>query len=313
MRLSVVVVNYRTPQLVEGCLETLAAEMQTTSDCGVVVVDNGSPDDSAEQIAQIIARRDWGDWARLVRSSKNGGFAAGNNVGIRAQSADFYLLLNSDALIRPGVLAGLLDAAAAYPRAGLIGPRLEWPNGTPQVSSFRDHSPLGELVLGAETGPVTRLLGRWSVPLPPSNEAQSCDWVSFACVLIRDEVLRRVGPLDEGYFMYFEDADYCRKARRAGFEVVRWPDCRVVHLRGGTSPVKALTRQRKPRPAYYYSSRSRYLATFYGRPGLWAANLLWLAGRTISFSREALGRKEPHTCEGEAFDIWTDAWRPFAH
>jgi hypothetical protein len=83
-----------------------------------------------------------------------------------------------------------------------------------------------------------------------------------------------------------------------------------VHLRGGSSPVKQLTAARRRRPRYYYASRARYLAKFYGVPGLWLANLLWMAGRAISWIRERMGHKQPHTCQREARDIWTCAWRP---
>jgi N-acetylglucosaminyl-diphospho-decaprenol L-rhamnosyltransferase len=222
------------------------------------------------------------------------------------------VLLNSDTLVRPGAISELLEGASQYPQAGLIAPRLEWSDRTPQISCFRDHGPIAELIHGSQTGPLACLLRVWQVPVAVSDRPMRCDWVSFACVLIRHEVLERVGLLDEGYFMYFEDADYCRRARRAGFEVLYWPQSRVVHLRGGTSPVKRLSRQRRRRPAYYYLSRSRYLAKFYGRPGLWGANLLWLTGRTIALARELLGNKQPHTCDGEERDLWTGAWRPLA-
>ena len=96
----------------------------------------------------------------------------------------------------------------------------------------------------------------------------------------------------------------------AGWAVLHWPAARVVHLRGRSNPVKSLTSQRKRRPAYWYASRARYYAKFYGRWGLWGANLLWTAGRSISLARELFGRKRPHTCAREWLDIWTNCWDP---
>ena len=155
---------------------------------------------------------------------------------------------------------------------------------------------------------MTRLLGGRLVAMEPLDEPFESEWLSFACALLRRDMLDRVGLLDEGYFMYFEDADLCRRARRAGYAVLCWPEARVVHLRGGSSRVKAETERRGRRPSYFYASRARYYATFYGVPGLWAANLLWGLGRLVSLAREVVGGKPPHTCEREWSDNWTN-WR----
>ncbi len=304
MRLSVVIVNYRTPALVMDALQSLDGQLEPGVD-EALVVDNASGDDSAERIEAAVVERNYSPWARVVRSSTNGGFSAGNNIGIRATDAEYYLLLNSDTIVRPGAVSALLRDAEAHPEAGIIGPRLEWPDATPQISCFRDHSPLSELIAGAETGPITTLLSRFVVALPVTDDPREADWVSFACALIRREVIASVGPLDEGYFMYFEDSDYCRAARVAGFKIRYFPGARVVHLRGGTSDVKAKVAARKRPPRYLYASRTRYLRKGYGTSGLWLANLLWHAGRGISLSREIVGKKQPHTCEKEWLDKWT--------
>jgi N-acetylglucosaminyl-diphospho-decaprenol L-rhamnosyltransferase len=311
--MGVVIINYRTADMTIDCLGTLAEEARgLPGGCRVIVVDNLSGDDSPGRIDAAIATRGWADFARLVRSPVNGGFSAGNNVGIRAVDAESYLLLNSDTLVEPGALQKLLDHLRAHAGAGLVGPRLQWPDGVPQQSCFRWHTPLTELVLAAATGPVSRLLHRHEPAMPVSETSMTCQWTSFACVLIRREVIERLGPMDEGYFMYFEDVDYCRRAVAAGYAVRHEPAARVVHLRGGSSPVKSLQAQRKRRPAYFYASRSRYYARFYGRTGLWLANALWSVGRFVALIREAVGHKQPHVCQLEARDIWTSALRPLS-
>ncbi len=309
LELAVVILNYRTPRLVIDCLRYLADQIDPTTRCAAVV-DNASGDDSADQIAKAIDAEGWSAWARVIRSDRNDGFSAGNNVGLDAVDAEAYLLLNSDTLVRPGAIDELLAAMRKNPDAGIVSPRLEWPSGEPQISCFRDFTPLTELLLAAQTGPLTKLLRRHDVPTKVYDAPVEVAWTSFAAVMIRREAVRRVGLMDEGYFMYFEDADYCRRLRRAGWKVLHWPAARIVHLRGGTSPVKAAAKAREPRPRYYYASRSRYYARFYGRVGLWAANLLWLAGRAVSFTREVLGHRGRHTCKREERDIWTNAWRP---
>jgi hypothetical protein len=308
-RLSVIVINYRTPDLVLGCLESLAPQVDASQD-HVVVVDNDSGDGSIEAIEKAIASRCWSAWTKVVRSPLNGGFSWGNNLGIRAAEAEAYLLLNSDTIVRPGALEELRRAMAERPDAGVIGPRLEDPDGTPQVSCFRDRTALGELIGAAATGPVTRLLRRYEVALPVSDGPMEPHWVSFAAAALRRRTVEQVGPLDEGYFMYLEDVDYCRRARDEGWRVLYWPAARVVHLRGGSSPVKRLTAQRRRLPRYYYESRSRYFAKHQGVAGLWAANLCWMAGRAISLLREVVGERRPHCCAAQWRDNWTNWLSP---
>jgi len=124
-------------------------------------------------------------------------------------------------------------------------------------------------------------------------------------------VIDQIGLMDENYFMYFEDIDYSRQIRKAGWRIMHEPNARVVHLRGGSSSVKAAMKARTRVPKYYYESRSRYFAKFYGGVlGLWMTNLLWLIGRTIAWVRELAGNKETDVCELEARDNWTNWLSP---
>jgi len=307
--LGAVILNFQTPALVIDCLASLVDQIDPTR-AGIVAVDNASGDKSLQTIANAIRERRWDGRVWLVSADRNDGFSAGNNLGIKSIDADAYLLLNSDTIVRPGAVQALLEAAARNPKAGIIGPRLEWPDGTAQRSAFRNPTLIDEFLDAAATGPLTRLLRRYEEPTPITDDPVEPEWTSFACVLLRREMIEEIGPLDESFFMYLEDVDYCRRARRAGWRVLHWPTARVVHLRGASSPVKQAIVSRSRPPAYYYLSRSRYFAKFYGTPGLWLANLLWLAGRTISFAREFWGNKERHTCERQWFDIWRNALTP---
>ncbi|NET57416.1 MAG: glycosyltransferase family 2 protein [Symploca sp. SIO2E6] len=307
MRLVIVIVNYKTPQLVIDCLTSLQGEIEVGFD-SVVVVDNASNDGSVEQMEQAITDNKWSQWAQVLPSPVNGGFSAGNNLGIKALKADAYLLLNSDTIVRPGAIKSLLKAMEANPEAGLISPRLEWPDSTPQISCFRYHSLLSEVIDAAQTGVITKLLKNYDVPIPVSDTPMEPQWTSFACVLIRREVMEQIGLMDEGYFMYYDDVDYSRTARNAGWKILHWPEARIVHLRGGSGKVKeAIAKRKRPRP-YLYASRTRYFTKFYSPVGVWIANLCWLTGRTISLGRELVRNKEPHTCEYTAQDNWMN-WR----
>jgi serine O-acetyltransferase len=123
-------------------------------------------------------------------------------------------------------------------------------------------------------------------------------------------VIEQVGLLDEGYFMYFEDIDYCLRVRAAGWKVLYWPQARVVHLKGSSSLVTAESEERRRAPRYYYEARARYFARWYGRRGLFLANGLWHLGRCISLPRELIGNAPPRLREREAIDIWTSALQP---
>ena len=299
------ILNYRTPHLVLDLLDTLRPEIDPAQH-RVVVVDNASGDDSVEVLQQALALRPE-PWLQLQVSPVNGGFAAGNNLGIRAQPADHYLLINSDTLIRPGALSSLLACLQRHPEVGLAGPRLEWPDGTPQISAFRAHSPASELIQAAGIGLVTRLLQRHDVPRPLQSEPERVDWVSFACVMIKDEVIRSTGGLDEGYFMYFEDTDYCLCARRDGWQTMIDPAAHVVHLRGGSGNVKAdLARRRRP-SRYLYASRTRYFRRHFGPLGPLRANLAWMAGHALACLRYLLDRRPPPACKAQ----WRDNWIHF--
>ena len=306
--LGVVVINYKSADLIRDCLASIAGDLDAL-DARVAVVDNFSNDGSAEKIERWIAGCDvLSRRATVIRSMTNSGFSGGNNLGVAALDAGFYLLLNSDTVVRPGAVRALLAAAARDGEAGIIAPRLEDPDGAPQISCFRFHSPLSEFLAAAQTGPLDALFRFAVVPAPVSDASTDCQWVSFACVLLRRETLDAVGPMDDGYFMYFEDADYCAQVRRAGYRIVYEPGARVVHLRGGTAPVKALMKAKKRPPAYYYAARTRYFRKWWGPLGPATANLMWIAGRGVAHLRTLIGKPAPAVCEDQGKDHWIN-WR----
>lgn len=322
MRLLVAVVNYGRADLTIDCLRTAVPEARAVTAEGrgparIALCDNGSTDDSVPVLREAIEREGWGDAVELTAIAPNRGFTGGNNALLRPALAsdappEFVLLLNNDTLVREGAFRTLLRVADELGESvGVLSPRLEWPDGTPQISCFRDFSPAHEFIAAAATGPVTKALRRWEVPIPVSDALMYPDWTSFACALIRRAVFEQIGLLDEGYYLYFDDPDFCRRARRAGFRVAHTPEARVVHLRGQSNPQKRLAAERKRQPWYRYASRTRYYRKHYGPLGPLAANLCWTAGFGVAAVRRALGRPLPHS-HGEPADIWTNFLRPLA-
>jgi N-acetylglucosaminyl-diphospho-decaprenol L-rhamnosyltransferase len=276
MKLLVVIVNFRTADLTADCLRSLAPEVAAVpGSTRVVVTDNLSGDDSVARLNTIIHDNGMTTWCTLMPLPRNGGFAYGNNAGIRPylspaspdDKPDYVLLLNPDTVVLPGGLTELIRFMDARPDVGIAGSRLEDPDGTPQVSAFRFHGILSEFEHGLRFGPVSKLLSRWRVaPSPVPTEPCPTDWVSGASLIVRREVFETVGLLDERYFMYYEEVDFCLRARRAGFTCWYVPTSRVVHFVGAASQISDHRKHRRRRPAYWFESRRRYFTQNHGRP-----------------------------------------------
>ena len=233
--LLIVIVNYRSAGLAIDCLRSLEPEVAAFPGARVVMVENASGDDSADRLASAIREQGWSPWASLAIAPRNGGFAAGNNVAIAPSlaSADppgLIWLLNPDTIVLPGALRGLVDFLDRRPDVGLAGSRLEKPDGSAWPSAFRFPTILSELESGMRLRPVSRLLDRHILMPPVPDGEVPTDWVAGASLMVRREVFDAVGLLDEGYFMYFEEVDFCLKAARAG-----WPCWYVPGPRGSST------------------------------------------------------------------------------
>jgi len=287
----IIIVNYRTADLAVDALRSLVAEVAALPSLKVLVVDNASGDGSVELIGAAIDREGWQAWASVLALGRNGGFAFGNNGGIRealrrCAGVEYLMLLNPDTVVRPGAIAELLSFMQAHPRAGIAGSLLENADGSAAYSAHNAPSPLGELEAAARLGPLSRLLRRYAVTPPPRNESHACEWVSGAAMLLRREVLESIGQMDDGFFLYFEEVDFCTRARRAGWSVWFVPASRVVHLEGAATGIQD---HRRRRPGYWFDSRRRYFVKHHGIAGLVLADLLWAIGRASLGVRRSLG------------------------
>ena len=299
MRLLIVIVNYRTADLTIDCLRSLRDQVVGRTGTSVVVTDNASGDSSASRIASAIEKSGWSDWVGLRPLEHNGGFACGNNAAIRPalQSADppeYILLLNPDTIVRAGAIWALLEFMDAHPAVGIAGSRLEHPDGAAQPSAFRFPSVASELEEGARLGWVSRILNSRRVAPPPPDQPSPADWVAGASMIIRKAVFGAIGLLDERYFMYYEEVDFCRRAGAAGWPCWYVPQSRVIHLVGQSSGVTNANSPLKRRPAYWFQSRRRYFLTHCGRMRTFLADLLWAAGfAQWRLRRALLGKPDP--------------------
>lgn len=309
VELAVIILNYRTARLTADCLDSIAEDLQPGM--RVLVVDNASGDGSDDAIAAHIAARGYAHFAEVLRSPINGGFSAGNNLAIRAIPARIYVLLNSDTLVRKGALSELRRVLLERPEVGLVGPSFEDGDGTLLESCHDLPHPLSELVRSANTGLVATAFSRFAPAARYSELPLEPVWMPFACIAFRRDMIDVVGLLDEGFFMYFEDIDFCLRVREAGYKLLYWPRARIVHLVGKSSNVTAVEAAQKRAPRYYYEARTRFFAKHFGLGGLLLANAAWLVGRAISRTRQLAQPSHRAVRAHEARDIWTNALHPF--
>jgi GT2 family glycosyltransferase len=251
-RLSIVIVTYNSRGDVDRCLQSIVRNRPAT-DHEIVVVDNASHDGTA-----ALVRRQW-PAVRVLEAGANVGFAAANNIGIRATFGELVLLLNPDTVVPPGALDTLVATLDAHPEAAVVGPRLADGQGRSELSFGRMMSPLAELrqkllVVGHErrvpaiSGYVERVTRR----------AARVDWVSGACLLVRRADADAAGLLDERYFMYAEDVDFCAAIRARGRHILFAPDAEVTHLRGrsaASAPAATSLAYRRSQLAFYRKHR----------------------------------------------------------
>jgi GT2 family glycosyltransferase len=251
--LSIVIVNFNTPRLVCDCLQSVFSGPPQCS-FEIFVVDNGSTDGSCEAIVAQFPG------VKLVQNECNLGFPEANNRALRLARGDYLMLLNSDTLVPPGSIDRMLHAMAAHPQVGVLGPRLLYPDGRIQMSYggmptaftyFVHLLHLSSLVpdffwrLLARTQMLNQLgssistYGVWHADaLPVTRELPKDVLVTAACMLIRRACMEQVGLLDPEFFMYTDDADYCKRVHDAGWKILFFSESAIVHLKGGTAGSK---------------------------------------------------------------------------
>lgn len=266
---AVIVVSYNTCALLRDCLQSVYASPSVPGE--VFVVDNASADGSQAMVASEFPG------VTLIALERNLGFAGANNVALRRCRASRVLLLNPDATLAPDALARLDATLDRWPDAAAAGPRILNADGTLQSCGYRFPTLLSEIRQSKRVG---RLLSWVVLPEPEPGSvvpqgAAEVDWCDGACMLLRREALDAVGLLDEQYFLYTEELDWCFTARRAGWRIIVDPDAVVWHHRGQSSQstgTGALS------TALLVETRLRYYRKNHSRTTAVAAALILAAG-----------------------------------
>jgi len=236
MLLSVIVVSWNTKDLLRACLSSLQSELKalcSEQDSEVFLVDNSSADGSAQMAAVEFP------WVKLTANSDNKGFAAANNQALAHARGDFVLLLNPDTEVKPGAIRTLIDFFPGHPRAGVVAPQLLNTDGSIQRSCRAFPSFIGMVF---ELIGLSRMFPAGSKYGAKFREYKMLDWQhdderqvdqpEGACLMIKRQLLDEIGTLDEGYWMLFEEVDWCFRAKKAGWEIWFTPGAQVVHHYG---------------------------------------------------------------------------------
>lgn len=288
-RVLVIVLNYRTAEMTLRAAAAALADMPQGAE--LILVDNASGDGSGVILQNAITAKGWDAQGRvrLILSAVNGGFGAGNNLGLACamsdgSAPDYFYVLNSDAFPDPGCLSSLIAHLQNHPKAGFAGSHVRGEDDLDHCTAFRFPSIAGEFEGAARLGVMTRLLaGSVVAPALPQTSAK-VDWVAGASVLIRARMLREIGVFDENFFLYFEETDLCKRASRAGWDCWYVPDSRVVHIGSVSTGMKNWQRM----PAYWFQSRQYYFLKNHSRPYAAAALLARFAGGAIHHLRCAV-------------------------
>ena len=242
--LSIIIVNHNTKDLLRDCLASLREHLARPV-CEVFVVDNGSKDGSTAMVRQELP------WVELIENTGNLGFARANNQAIRRASGSFVLLLNSDTIINKGAIEGLLETMQSDPSIGVAGLQLLNGDGSLQNSIYNFPSLLTELTNKSLLRRLfpNRYRGKEQRILQPIE----VDGIIGSCMLVRKEAIKEIGLLDEDYFFFFEETDWCLRMRRAGWKVIFDPRYTIFHLQG-KSAAKVNARAR----IEYWRSRYTY-------------------------------------------------------
>lgn len=299
LSVAVVIVSYKSAELAIESLRSLQAERSAAGlAIRAVVVDNASGD--FPRVAAAVAENGWGSWVTVALAPRNGGFAYGNNLGIRhalqSAPADYLYLLNPDTQLRRGAIATLVRFLERQPHIGIAGSSFENEDGSAWPIAFRFPSLVSELSQAVGFGPLMRLLGRWAVarhmsPLMP----QQVDWICGASMMIRAAVIEAIGGLDEGYFLYFEETDLCLRARRAGFPTWYVPESRVMHVGGQSTGVTERNTAPRRLPSYWFDSRRRYFIKAFGLGHAMAIDLVVLATYPLGWLKRLALRQRDKT------------------
>lgn len=252
MKLSIIILNYNTHSLVSDLIATI----KTKTKHEIIIVDNNSSDNSVKQLTKKHPQ------IKLIANPKNLGFATGNNVGIKSATGKYILLLNSDTLIQSDAIDHCLNHLECHPQIGILTPKLILPDGAIDLACHRGFpTPLNSLAYFAKLErlfPNLKLFAGYHQTWKNFDTTHQVDAVSGAAMFIRRQVIDQIGLLDERFFMYAEDIDFCHRAKDAGWQVVYFPQAQVTHLKGMSGTKSRHSHTQSSTRHHFYHTMKQY-------------------------------------------------------
>ncbi len=235
MQLSIVILNYNSKDFLLPCIQGIVKHTQSL-DFEIIIVDNKSSDTSVAYIKEKILPRF--KQVRLIEAPHNKGYAYGNNLGIQEARGEYVLIMNPDIVIWENALTRMVAYMDAHPRVGIAGPRLLSPDGSLQYFCYRFPSP--EVFLYRRT-PLARfsfaqkVIQKYLMMDWDHKDTRAVDWIQGSCMIVRKQAIEEVGLMDERYFLFLEDTDWCRRFWKKGWEIHYIADIEIIHYHSRAS------------------------------------------------------------------------------
>ncbi len=298
-----VMVNYRAGDLILENLSRLVEQHQLPSGSNhIYIVDNNSQNGDAEKLQNFIQQKGFENNVTIIAHPVNGGFGAGNNVGLthilkQAAPPEMIMFLNPDAHLHDDSLTALTSFLHQNPKAGFAGCSIKDNDENLQSSAFRFFSPQGEFEGTVRTGIFSKIFKNFIVPLKPDpNQAPfKCDWVSGAAFMARTKTIQEIGSFDEAYFLYFEETDLMKRGHDSGWETWQVPQAHAVHQEGFSTGAQGGVTTQKPLADYWYHSRNLYFSKHHRKMTHFLADIAWLKGSALYALRCTITRKPTQT------------------
>lgn len=272
IKLSVVILNYNTKDLLEQTLSSLPWHLVEQNWLEVIVVDNNSNDGSVDMV-----KTEYPQAIRVV-NSKNLGFAAGNNQGLIAATGEQLMLLNSDTIVQDQALEKLVEFLDSNPKAGLVTPKLILSNGQLDWSSHRGKPTLWNSLMYfsglAKMFPKLKLVSGYHQSWKDISTTHQVDVISGGAMCFKRQVYQDVGGLDEAFFMYAEDVDYCIRVKAAGWQIHFYPEAEIIHLKGQSGTRSQNTKVRRQTNHHFYQTMKLYFRKHYPHYPRWSLRLI---------------------------------------
>lgn len=271
MDLSIIIVNYKTLELTSNCLDSIYEANMKGIDFEVIVVDNASEDGSIEAIEAHYPQ------VKIIENSENLGFSKANNMGIRSSVADFILLLNSDTIVEGNTISGALQFMRNHRHVGALGCKVLLESGALDMACKRSFPrPANGIYHSLKLDkrfPKSKRFGEYNLTFVSEDKICSVDCIMGAFMMVSRQAIDSVGLLDEDYFMYGEDVDWCYRIKKAGFQIIYYPKVRIFHYKKASGIGK---RNPKTIEAFYDSMGIFYRKHYQGKYNPLTTNVvLW--------------------------------------